>query len=89
VCCVCLYECPLPVLCVRPPQRFGLSISYGYDAEYYIKLAKQHDFDVLNIEIHKLNDIMTMTLNEADYQKVCARCGLCCAVLLCCWSRSC
>ena len=58
-----------------------MSISYGYDSEYYIKLAKQHDFDVLNIEIHKLNDIMTMTLNEADYQKVLFYYVLFCAIL--------
>lgn len=64
---VCVQQAPMPS--VAFPTRFSLSISYGYDADHYIKLAKEHDFDVLNMEIHKLNDIMTMTLNEADFQK--------------------
>lgn len=51
------------------PVRFKLSINYGYDNEYYEKLGKEQNFDMLNLEVHKLNDLMTMTLNEADYQK--------------------
>jgi len=51
------------------PVRFKLTINYGYDNEYYEKLGKEQNFDLLNLEVHKLNDMMTMTLNEADYQK--------------------
>ena len=49
--------------------RLKLSINYGYDAEYYEKLSKKKNFEVINMEVHKLNDMMIMTLNEADYQK--------------------
>lgn len=51
------------------PTRLKLSINYGYDNEYYEKLLKEHNFDAVNMEVHKLNDMMTMTLNEADFQK--------------------
>ena len=52
-----------------PPTRLKLSVNYGYDAEYYEKLSKKENFELINMEVHKLNDMMTMTLNEADYQK--------------------
>ena len=51
------------------PTRLKLSVNYGYDAEYYEKLSKKEHFELINMEVHKLNDMMTMTLNEADYQK--------------------
>ncbi len=51
------------------PTRLKLAINYGYDNEYYEKLSKKHGFDALNMEVHKLNDLVVMTLNEADYQK--------------------
>lgn len=51
------------------PSRVKLTINYGYDSEYYEELSKKHGFDAVKMEIHKLNDMMTMTLNEADYQK--------------------
>lgn len=53
----------------KHPTRFKLSIDYGFDDEYYEKLSREQNFDVLNMEVHKLNDLMMMTLNEADYQK--------------------
>ena len=46
-----------------------LVINYGYDSEYYEKLAKKEHFEAINMEVHKLNDMMTFILNEADYQK--------------------
>lgn len=51
------------------PLRVKLSINYGYDSEYYEKLMRDQKFDSINMEVHKLNDLMIMTLNEADYQK--------------------
>ena len=54
---------------VEHPTRLKLAINYGYDNEYYEKLLKEHNFDAVNMEVHKLNDMMTMTLNEADFQK--------------------
>jgi hypothetical protein len=53
----------------KHPVRFKLIVNYGYDSEYYEKLSNEQNFDVLNMEVHKLNDLMVMTLNEADYQK--------------------
>ena len=50
-------------------SRFKLEIRYGYDSEYYEKLSKEQHFDQVNMEVHRLNDEMTMILNEADYQK--------------------
>ena len=51
------------------PTRVKLSVNYGYDSEYYEKLSKKDHFEAINMEVHKLNDMMTLTLNEADYQK--------------------
>lgn len=51
------------------PARVRLVVTYGHDAGYYQKLVNEEKFDPINLEIHKLNDMMTMTLNEADYQK--------------------
>lgn len=51
------------------PTRMRLSIIYGYDTEYYEKLQQKEHFEAVNMEVHKLNDMMSMTLNEADYQK--------------------
>lgn len=51
------------------PIRMQLQINYGYDSEYYEKISKEQNFDKINMEVHKLNDHMTMILNEADYQK--------------------
>mmetsp|Transcript_14529 Transcript_14529/g.14635 ORF Transcript_14529/g.14635 Transcript_14529/m.14635 type:complete len:210 (+) Transcript_14529:125-754(+) len=49
--------------------RFSLSIKYGYDAEHYERLKKEQKFEALNLEIHKLNDMMTMITSEADFEK--------------------
>ena len=49
--------------------RLDLKVSYGYDNDHYEKLVVEHNFDTVNLQVHKLNDILTMTLNEADYQK--------------------
>lgn len=51
------------------PARVKLVVTYGHDTEYYQNLAIKEKFDAINLEVHKLNDMMTMTLNEADYQK--------------------
>jgi len=51
------------------PVRFKMSINYGYDAEHYEKLAKERSFDAVNLDVRKLNDMLDMTLSEADYQK--------------------
>jgi len=51
------------------PVKFSMSISYGFDSEHYEKLIKEHNFDSVNLQVHKLNDLLTMTLNEADFQK--------------------
>jgi hypothetical protein len=62
-------------LCVKQanvydnPTRLKLAINYGYDNEYYEKLLEKQGFDAVNMEVHKLNDMVTLTLNEADYQK--------------------
>ena len=50
-------------------SRFKLLINYGYDSEYYEKLSNEQHFDQVNMEVHRLNDQMTMILNEADFQK--------------------
>jgi hypothetical protein len=49
--------------------RFTLSIVYGYDTDYYNKLAEKEHFDAVNIEVHQLNDQMNLILHETDYQK--------------------
>ena len=46
-----------------------MKILYGFDSEHYEKLIKDHNFDAVNLQVHKLNDLLTMTLNEADFQK--------------------
>lgn len=51
------------------PTRLDLAVKYGYDGDHYDKLIKEHNFDTVNLQVHKLNDVLTMTLNEADYQK--------------------
>ena len=51
------------------PTRMRLAIIYGYDTEYYEKLQQKEHFEAINMEVHKLNDMMSMTLNEADFQK--------------------
>ena len=50
-------------------SRLKLIINYGYDSEYYEKLSNEQHFDQINMEVHRLNDQMTMILNEADFQK--------------------
>ncbi len=44
-------------------------MKYGYDNDHYDALVKEHNFDTVNLQVHKLNDLLTLTLNEADYQK--------------------
>ena len=51
------------------PTRFKINIFYGYDSDYYDELAKEEKYDAVNMQLHKLNDMLTMTINEADYQK--------------------
>lgn len=50
-------------------MRFQMTLNYGFDSDYYSKLAKKYDYDAINLQVHKLNDMLTLTLNEADYQK--------------------
>lgn len=49
--------------------KISITLTYGFDSEHYEKLVKTHNFDIVNLQVHKLNDLLTMTLNEADYQK--------------------
>lgn len=49
--------------------KLDLDVIYGYSNEHYEKLVSEHDYDKVNIQIHKLNDLLSLTLNEADYQK--------------------
>ena len=50
-------------------SRFKINVNYGFDEEYYEKLSKEKKIDVVNTETHKINDLLTLTINEADYQK--------------------
>lgn len=54
---------------LNSPTRIEFLLTYGFDDKYYTKLLDEHNFDSVNLLVHKLNDILTMTLNEADYQK--------------------
>lgn len=58
-------QLPLPA----PPVRFHWTLNYGFDADYYENLVKKYNYDAVNLQVHKLNDMITLTLNEADYQK--------------------
>lgn len=49
--------------------RFKILISYGFDDEHYEELSKDKNFDIVNTETHKINDLLLMTINEGDYQK--------------------
>lgn len=51
------------------PARFSITLNYGFDQEHYDKLVKDNNYDEVNMQVHKLNDLLTMTLNEADFQK--------------------
>lgn len=35
-------------------------IEYGHDEEYYDKLAKEQNFEPINLEIRKINDEMNL-----------------------------
>lgn len=63
------YCLQLPPQSRNPVVRFHMVLNYGFDSEYYEKLAKKYDYDAINLQVHKLNDMLTLTLNEADYQK--------------------
>lgn len=63
------YCVQLPPTVSEPALRLEMVLSYGFDSEYYEKLAKKYDYDAINLQVHKLNDMLTLTLNEADYQK--------------------
>jgi len=61
-------------ICVRSKSetrssRVSLHIIYGYDSDYYKKLAEEEKFDDINLDVHILNDQMNLILREADYQK--------------------
>lgn len=58
-------QLPLPA----PPVRLHWALNYGFDADYYDTLVKKYNYDAVNLQVHKLNDMVTLTLNEADYQK--------------------
>ena len=63
------YCLQLPPMAKMPVVRFQLVLNYGFDSDYYEKLAKKYDYDAINLKVHELNDMLTLTLNEADYQK--------------------
>lgn len=51
------------------PTRVTLRLTYGYDADYYERIAKQEDYEPVNMEVHRLNDATQLALNEAAFQK--------------------
>jgi hypothetical protein len=51
------------------PVRFKVLVNYGYGDVHYQKLAKDQEFDAVNLDIRKLNDMMDLAINEASYQK--------------------
>ncbi len=51
------------------PAKVAISIHYGFRSEHYQKLVEEHNYDAVNIQVHALNDVLTMTLNEVDYMK--------------------
>jgi hypothetical protein len=51
------------------PSRVKVYVSYGWDENHYSKIAKEENFDSVNMEIRKINDMMDLALAEADYQK--------------------
>lgn len=63
------YCLQLPPMPKAPVVRLQLVLNYGFDSEYYEALAKKYDYDAVNLKVHELNDMLTLTLNEADYQK--------------------
>ena len=51
------------------PTRFKININYGFDPDYYEKLSKEKKYNPTNIELHRVNDMLSLAINEADYQK--------------------
>ena len=51
------------------PVRFKVLVNYGYSDAHYQKLTTEQEFDAVNLDIRKLNDMMDLAINEADYQK--------------------
>ena len=51
------------------PVRFKILVNYGYGDAHYQKIAKEQEFDAVNLDIRKLNDMMDLAIMEADYQK--------------------
>jgi hypothetical protein len=49
--------------------RFKVLVNYGHADAHYQALAKERDFDSVNLDMRKLNDMMDLAINEADYQK--------------------
>ena len=62
--CICLQGLP-----DTQPSRVKLAVTYGFDSDYYKKLAEEQHFDDINLDVHILNDQMSLILREADYQK--------------------
>ena len=50
-------------------SRFKINVNFGFDDDYYEQLATEKKIDAVNTETHKINDLLTMVINEADYQK--------------------
>lgn len=50
---------------IRHATRFRLAINYGFDSDYYEQLGKKDNFDTVNLDLRKLNDMLDMALNEA------------------------
>jgi hypothetical protein len=63
------YCLQLPPAPKTPVVRLQVVLNYGFDSDYYAALAKKYDYDAVNLKVHQLNDMLTLTLNEADYQK--------------------
>lgn len=65
----CVSQSSGTIASAKHQTRFKINVNYGYSHEFYDKLAIDEKLDNLSLEVHKLNDIMAMTLVEADYHK--------------------
>ena len=58
-----------------PPARLKLNVHYGYDIIHKDmnsaeKSRHEHHYDIVNRNLQILNDMIDLTMTEADYQKV-------------------
>lgn len=57
-----------------PPSRLSIIVHYGYDIVHkgvpVTDGSNEHHYDVVNRNLQILNDMIDLTMTEADYQKV-------------------